>query len=120
MKHGSLFSGGGGFDLAAEMVGWTNIFHCEKDQFCQRVLKYYWPNAATHTDIKEFNGETYAGQIDVLTGGFPCQPFSTAGKRRGTKDDRYLWPEMLRVIGKIKPRWVIGENVYGIVNWRHC
>lgn len=117
MKHGSLFSGGGGFDLAAQMAGFTNVFHCEKDPFCQRILKYYWPHADSHPDIKEFNAHEYAGQIDILTGGFPCQPFSTAGKRRGTADDRYLWPEMLRIADEIKPRWIVGENVSGLINW---
>ncbi len=117
MKHGSLFSGGGGFDLAAEQLGWTNIFHVEKDAFCRRVLDYYWPLADSYADIKYFNATKYRGQIDVLTGGFPCQPFSTAGQRRGTEDDRYLWPEMLRVIRESKPRWIVGENVYGFVNW---
>jgi len=117
LKHGSLFSGGGGFDLAAEMVGWQNVFHCERDKFCQRILKHYWPKAKTFTDIKEFNAKAFKGKIDIITGGFPCQPFSTAGKRKGTADDRYLWPDMLRVIREIRPRWVVGENVYGLVNW---
>jgi DNA (cytosine-5)-methyltransferase 1 len=117
MRHGSLFSGGGGFDLAAEAVGWENVFHCEKDAFCQTVLKHYWPTANSISDIKEFDGRPYRRKIDILTGGFPCQPFSTAGKRLGTADDRYLWPEMLRVIKQIKPRWIVGENVYGLVNW---
>lgn len=117
MRHGSLFSGGGGFDLAAEMVGWENVFHCEKDTFCQIVLKHYWPDAETISDIKEFDGTRYRGAVDVISGGFPCQPFSTAGKRKGTEDDRYLWPEMLRVIREIEPRWVVGENVHGLINW---
>lgn len=118
MRHGSLFSGGGGFDLAAEMVGWQNVFHCEKDKFCQRILKHYWSKAETFTDIKEFNAEKYKGKIDIITGGFPCQPFSAAGKRRGTADDRYLWPDMLRIIQQVQPSWVVGENVYGLINWQ--
>lgn len=117
MKHGSLFSGGGGFDLAAERVGWQNVFHCEKDTFCRKILKHYWPEAETIEDIKEFDGTRFAGTIDIISGGFPCQPFSIAGKRRGTEDDRYLWPEMLRIIRQVKPRWVVGENVLGLVNW---
>lgn len=117
MRHGSLFSGGGGFDLAAEMMGWENVFHCEKEPFCQTILKHYWPDAETIADIKEFDATRYAGTVDIISGGFPCQPFSIAGKRRGTEDDRYLWPEMLRVIRQIKPRWVVGENVLGLLNW---
>ncbi len=117
MRHGSLFSGGGGFDLAAEMAGWQNIFHCEKDSFCQKVLQHYWPEAFCFGDIKEFDGKRFRGAIDVISGGFPCQPFSAAGKRKGTSDDRYLWPEMLRIIKAIQPRWIVGENVYGLVNW---
>lgn len=117
MNHGSLFSGCGGFDLAAEIVGWSNIFHCERDPFCQTILKHYWPHAKTFADIKAFNGKPYKGKIDIITGGFPCQPLSAAGKRRGTEDDRYLWPEMLRVIREIQPRWIVGENVQGIITW---
>jgi DNA (cytosine-5)-methyltransferase 1 len=117
LRHGSLFSGGGGFDLAAETMAWQNIFHCEKDPFCQTVLKHYWPGAETITDIKEFDAKRYEGKIDIITGGFPCQPFSAAGKRKGTEDDRYLWPDMLRIIREIRPSWVVGENVYGLVSW---
>lgn len=117
MKHGSLFSGIGGFDLAAQWMGWTNVFQVEIDPFCQRVLEKNFPNTKRYGDIKEFDGTKYRGAIDVLSGGFPCQPFSTAGKRKGTKDDRYLWPEMLRVIREVQPSYVLGENVYGLVNW---
>lgn len=117
MNHGSLFSGGGGFDLAAESAGWKNVFHCEKDPFCRTILKHYWPNAETIEDIRSFNGKKFKGKIDIITGGFPCQPFSAAGKRRGTEDDRYLWPEMLRIIREVQPAWVVGENVYGLVSW---
>lgn len=117
MVHGSLFSGIGGFDLSAEWMGWENAFHCEFNPFCQRVLKYYWPNAKTYTDIRETDFTVWRGQIDVLTGGFPCQPYSTAGKRRGKDDDRHLWPEMLRAIREIRPRWIVGENVRGIISW---
>lgn len=99
------------------MMGWENIFHCEKDAFCQKILKHYWPHADSYDDIRQFDSNRYRGKIDILTGGFPCQPFSNAGKRRGTEDDRYLWPEMLRVIEEIQPRWIVGENVLGLINW---
>ena len=117
MTHGSLFSGIGGFDLAAEWMGWENKFHCEWNPFCQKVLHYYWPKAEQFTDITKTNFTKYANKIDILTGGFPCQPSSSAGKRLGKEDERHLWPEMLRAIREIKPRWVVGENVYGLVNW---
>jgi len=117
MTHGSLFSGIGGFDLAAEWMGWENKFHCEWNEFGQKVLKYYWPNAELFTDITKSDFTKYANQIDILTGGFPCQPYSMAGKRLGKEDDRHLWPEMLRVIREVKPSWVVGENVLGLVNW---
>lgn len=117
MKHGSLFSGIGGFDLAAQWMGWTNVFHCELNPFCHRVLKYYWPETESLKDIKTTDFKKYAGTIDVLSGGFPCQPYSLAGKRKGKEDERHLWPEMLRAIREIQPRWVVGENVRGLVNW---
>jgi DNA (cytosine-5)-methyltransferase 1 len=117
MNHGSLFSGIGGFDLAAQWMGWNNIFHCEKDSFCRKVLTHYWPQSFSHADITETDFTVYRGQINVLTGGFPCQPYSTAGKQKGTEDDRHLWPEMLRAVREIRPRYVVGENVRGLVNW---
>ena len=117
MTHASLFSGIGGFDLAAEWAGWTNAFNCEIDPFCRKVLKYHFPNAEQYEDIRATDFTVWKDRIDVLTGGFPCQPFSLAGKRQGTEDDRYLWPAMLDVIRTVRPRWVVGENVYGIVNW---
>lgn len=117
MTHASLFSGIGGFDLAAEWAGWTNSFNCEIDPFCRRILKYHFPNAEQYADIRTTDFTIWRGRIDVLTGGFPCQPFSLAGKRKGTEDERYLWPEMLRVIRTVRPRWIVGENVFGIVNW---
>ena len=116
MRHGSLFSGIGGFDLAAEWMGWENVFHCECMEFPRKVLDYYWPNADSHIDICKTDFKKYANTIDILTGGFPCQPFSTAGKRKGTEDERYLWGEMLRAIQEIKPKFVIAENVFGITN----
>jgi DNA (cytosine-5)-methyltransferase 1 len=118
MRHGSLFSGIGGFDLAATWMGWENVFQCEKEEFCQRVLRYYWPKAKLYGNVREFDATVYRGAIDVLSGGFPCQPFSVAGKRKGTADDRYLWPEMCRIINEVRPRWVVGENVLGLLNWR--
>lgn len=117
LTHASLFSGIGGFDLAAEWAGWKNLFNCEKDPFCQIVLKHHFSDAIQYSDIRDTDFIIWRGRVDVLTGGFPCQPFSTAGKRKGTDDDRYLWPEMLRAIREIRPRWVVGENVRGIVNW---
>lgn len=116
MNHASLFSGIGGFDLAAREVGWNNVFQCEIDPFCQRVLKYHFPKTVLYEDIKRTDFTSWKGKIDVLTGGFPCQPFSVAGQRKGTDDDRYLWPEMLRVIRETRPSWVIGENVAGITS----
>jgi DNA (cytosine-5)-methyltransferase 1 len=116
MRHGSLFSGIGGFDLAAEWMGWENVFHCEWMEFPRKVLDYHFPNADSHIDICKTDFTKYANTIDILTGGFPCQPFSLAGKRKGTDDERYLWGEMLRAIQEIKPRFVIAENVFGITN----
>ena len=117
MTHGSLFSGIGGFDLAAEWMGWENKFHCEWNEFGQKVLKHYWPDAELFTDITKSNFTKYAGTIDIISGGFPCQPYSAAGKRKGKEDERHLWPEMLRTIREVQPRWVVGENVLGLVNW---
>lgn len=117
MTHGSLFSGIGGFDLAAEWMGWQNVFHCEWNTFGQKVLKYYWPDAISYNDITQTDFTIHRGRIDILTGGFPCQPYSSAGKRLGKGDDRHLWPEMLRAIREIQPRWVVGENVLGLVSW---
>jgi len=117
MTHGSLFSGIGGFDLAAEWSGFTNLFNCEWEEFPRKVLKHHFPNAEQYGDIKEFDATTYSGRLDIISGGFPCQPFSVAGKRKGSEDERHLFPEMLRVIGECKPRWVVGENVRGLVNW---
>ena len=117
MTHGSLFSGIGGFDLAAEWMGWKNVFHCEWQQFPRQVLKYHFPNSISYGDIKETDFTIHRGRIDILTGRFPCQPYSSAGKRLGKEDDRHLFPEMLRAIREIQPRFVVGENVLGLVNW---
>lgn len=117
MTHASLFSGIGGFDLAAEWMGWENIFHCEWNPFGQKVLAHYFPNSKSYNDITKTDFSIHAGQIDILTGGFPCQPYSSAGKRLGKADERHLFPHMLRCIKEVKPKWVIGENVRGLVNW---
>lgn len=146
MKHIDLFSGIGGFALAVDTV-WPNSEHifCDNDLFCQQVLKKHWPNSKIYGDIREIatdpycDGRTRGGETfdsdriwqqtfgdtktsnqherTILTGGFPCQPFSQAGRRQGTSDDRYLWPEMFRVIREFKPTWVIAENVRGLVTW---
>lgn len=116
MTHGSLFSGVGGFDLAAEWMGWENLFHCEINEWCQKVLRFHFPKSIQYDDITRTDFTPWRGKVDVLTGGFPCQPFSVAGQRKGQEDDRYLWPEMLRAIREIRPTWVIGENVAGILS----
>ena len=110
-----LFSGIGGFSLGLKRAGMETIGFCEIDPFCRKVLAKHWPDVTVHTDIRGLNGKDYKGRADVICGGFPCQPFSQAGKRRGTEDDRHLWPEMLRVISEVRPTWVIGENVIGFV-----
>ena len=117
MRHASLFSGIGGFDLAAEWMGWENVFHCDINPFGKKVLEYYYPNSISYGDITKTDFSIHRGDIDILTGGFPCQPYSLAGKRKGKEDERHLFPEMLRAIREIQPRWIIGENVYGLVNW---
>ena len=117
MTHASLFSGIGGFDLAAEWMGWENLFHCEWNPFGQQVLKHHFPNSISYNDITKTDFSIHKGQVDILTGGFPCQPYSTAGLRKGKADERHLFPHMLRCIKEVKPRWVIGENVRGLINW---
>jgi DNA (cytosine-5)-methyltransferase 1 len=104
----------GNFDLAAQWAGWDNVFHCEINEFGRKVLKYYWPEATSYEDITTTDFTIHRGQIDILTGGFPCQPYSVAGKRKGKEDDRHLWPEMLRAIREIQPIWIVGENVRNI------
>jgi DNA-cytosine methyltransferase len=116
MKHLDLFSGIGGFALAARWMGWQTVQFVEIEPFCQAVLKKNFPNTPIHGDIKTFDGTKLWGTIDIITGGFPCQPFSTAGSQEGTEDHRHLWPEMFRVIREIQPTYVVAENVYGILN----
>ena len=113
--HLDLFSGIGGFALAARWNGYRTLGFCDNEPYAQAVLKKHWPDVPCHKDIREVRGELYAG-VTLLTGGFPCQPFSVAGKQGGKDDDRYLWPEMLRVIREARPDWIVGENVAGIVN----
>ena len=114
--HASLFSGIGGAELAASWFGWGNVFHCEIQEFQRKVLEYWFPNSISYEDIAKTDFTEWRGRIDVLTGGFPCQPFSVAGKRKGAEDNRYLWGEMLRAIRQIQPTWVVGENVNGILS----
>lgn len=116
MRHGSLESGIGGFDLAAEWMGWDNVFHCEINPFCRTVLKYYWPNAKSSSDVFGFSGYEWRGKLDVLTCGFPCQPFSLSGKGLGDKDDRFIWPENMRIIRESQPAYVVAENVPGLLS----
>ena len=115
LTHLDLFSGIGGFALAAKWNGYRTLAFCDNEPYAQAVLRKHWPDVPCHKDIREVRGDLYAG-VTLLTGGFPCQPFSVAGKQRGKTDDRYLWPEMLRVIREARPAWIIGENVAGIVN----
>jgi len=128
MIHFSLFSGIGGFDLAAEWMGWDNYLSCEIEDFPNQVLNHYWPEAYHHRDIKNLDYDTIQNELTrrfgewrtkpvVLTGGFPCQPYSQAGQRKGKEDERHLWPEMLRLIHEIQPDFIVGENVFGLLNW---
>lgn len=129
MKHISLFSGIGGFCIAADWMGWTNVASCEWASFPTRVMKKHYPNIYHHSDIKTLTGRILDEEITqrfgkewradgvILTGGFPCQPFSQTGLRQGSNDDRYLWPEMLRIICEIQPDHVVAENVSGLFNW---
>ena len=116
MKVLDLFSGIGGFSLGLEWAGMSTVAMCEKDPYCRKILAKHWPELTIHEDIRNLDGKKYRNSIDLVAGGFPCQPFSVAGKRKGADDDRHLWPEMLRVIKEAKPRWVIGENVFGFIN----
>ena len=115
LKVLDLFAGIGGFSYGLESTGhFETVGFCEMDKFCQKVLAKNFPNIKIYEDVRSINGKEI--KADVVTGGFPCQGFSQAGKQRGTSDERYLWPEMFRVISEVKPRWVIGENVQGIIN----
>jgi DNA-cytosine methyltransferase len=120
LNHLSLFSGYGGIDIATHLVGMETVAFCEREPACQELLQKRWPGVPIIDDIRNVTREELTklgiGAIDVISGGFPCQPFSHAGKREGTSDDRYLWPEMRRVIEECRPTWVIGENVRGLVS----
>ena len=117
MKVLDLFSGIGGFSLGLERAGMETVAFCEYDEKARLVLKKHWPEVPIYNDVRELNGRQFEGQsISVICGGFPCQPYSVAGERLGEKDDRHLWPEYFRLIQEIRPTWVIGENVFGIVN----
>ncbi|MBC7340848.1 MAG: DNA (cytosine-5-)-methyltransferase [Clostridia bacterium] len=115
MRVGSLFSGIGGMDLGLERAGMQIAWQVENDPFRQAVLAKHWPGVKRYGDIRTIDPAELES-VDLICGGFPCQPFSIAGKRRGKADDRYLWPEMLRIIKALRPRWVLGENVANIVN----
>lgn len=129
MIHISLFSGIGGFELAAEWMGWRNLVSCDINEFGNKVREYYWPDGYCHRDVKTLTYETIDRELSarfgpewrdddiILTGGFPCQPYSAAGKRLGKEDERHLWPDMCRVISEVKPTYIVGENVRGLTNW---
>ena len=112
MRHLDLFSGIGGFALAAKWAGFETVGFCEQDDFCKSVLAARWPGVPIHNDVRELDGRLFRG-VELISGGYPCQPFSSSGKRLGAKDDRHLWPEMRRIIEQARPTWVVSENVAG-------
>lgn len=120
LTHLSLFTGIGGIDLAAEWAGFRTVAQVERDPFCQQVLAKHWPDVPRYDDVRAVTGDALRdagiGRPALVSGGFPCQPFSVAGQRRGAEDDRFLWPEMCRIVSELRPDWVLGENVSGFVN----
>ena len=114
MRFGSLFAGIGGFDLGLERAGMTPAWQVEIDDYCNRVLEKHWPDVRRYRDVKEV-GKHNLEPVDLICGGFPCQPYSVAGKRKGAEDDRNLWPDYLRIVRELRPTWVVGENVPGII-----
>jgi len=116
MNHLDLFSGIGGFSLGLEKVGFKTIAFCEREEYCRMLLQKHWKGVKIYNDIKKLEAKDIKEPVDILTGGFPCQPYSVAGKQKGTNDDRYLWPEMFRVIKEVKPTFIIAENVRGLIN----
>lgn len=115
MTHASICTGSGVTDYIANILGWENIFQVERDKACNILLNNKFPNTHKYGDAKEFDGRPYRGTVDIISSGFPCQPFSVSGKRGGKKDNRYLWPEVYRIIEEVRPRWVVLENVAGII-----
>ena len=116
MNHLDLFSGIGGFSLGLEKVGFKTIAFCEREEYCRMLLQKHWKGVKIYNDIKKLEAKDIKEPVDILTGGFPCQPYSVAGKQKGTNDDRYLWPEMFRVIKEVKPTFIVAENVRGLIN----
>ena len=120
MKVVDLFSGIGGFSLGLERAGMETVAFCEIEKFPRQILAKHWPDVPCYEDVKELTKERLdadgIGSIDVICGGYPCQPFSTAGKRQGQDDDRHLWPEVFRLLQEIRPAWFIGENVAGHIS----
>jgi DNA-cytosine methyltransferase len=120
VKHLDLFSGIGGFALGLQKVGFETVAFCDIEKYCQHLLKQKWNGVKIYNDVREITKEKFKADgiesPEIITGGFPCQPFSVAGSRKGTDDNRHLWPEMFRIIKEFKPRWIIGENVRGIVS----
>jgi DNA (cytosine-5)-methyltransferase 1 len=116
MKVVDLFSGIGGFSLGLERAGMETIAFCEIEPYCQKVLKRHWPDVPLYDDVRKLDGKQFFNEVDLICGGYPCQPFSAAGKRRGEHDERHLWPEMFRLIREACPPWIVAENVRGHIS----